>query len=543
MKPIILFLITVISLSNWGFSQNVGISAGGEPTDNSAGLDISFQDKGLLIPRVLLASTTDVVTIVAPATSLLVYNTNADMVNGSIGYWYWNGAIWTKLLNGNSTPAAWSLAGNAGTAVGTNFLGTTDAQDFAIYTNNAERIRVQSTGNVGVGTTNPKRLFHLAENSLGTPSMLALDNPDTADGNGMSLSFRGTTAGSQTLSFHEFNAIQSVFDQHDYATSASSLRFYTSTSGYIAERMRISATGNIGIGNEAPSNALHVKAVANPLRLEGLQAGTGTDQILTVDASGVVRQQTTSSVLALNTWSLLGNAGTVDGTNFIGTTDNVPFNIRVNNQKAGRIDNAKGVTAFGYQSLNNNTGSNNNTAIGQQSMFSNTTGSNNTANGFLSLYNNTTGSNNTALGSYADVSEISLTNATAIGYNALVGSSNSMVLGGTGINQVSVGVGTTTPNSYLETAGSFATGIITITTNITLDKTHYTVIVTGGTPTITLPVAGADNNRRSYRIINQTSSVVTISSYIDFTGLPVLSMPGSSKLEVQSNGINWYRVD
>src|SRR5215208_4866244 len=28
-------------------------------------------------------------------------------------------------------------------------------------------------------------------------------------------------------------------------------------------------------------------------------------------------------------WLLTGNAGTVDGTNFIGTTDNIPFNVRV----------------------------------------------------------------------------------------------------------------------------------------------------------------------------------------------------------------------
>jgi hypothetical protein len=40
-------------------------------------------------------------------------------------------------------------------------------------------------------------------------------------------------------------------------------------------------------------------------------------------------------------WNLLGNSGTIDGTNFIGTTDNVPFSIRVNNQKAGRIDQIK----------------------------------------------------------------------------------------------------------------------------------------------------------------------------------------------------------
>ena len=51
-----------------------------------------------------------------------------------------------------------------------------------------------------------------------------------------------------------------------------------------------------------------------------------------------------------NDWSILGNAGTVDGTNFIGTTDNIPLNIRVNNQKSGRIDNVLGNAFFGYQS-------------------------------------------------------------------------------------------------------------------------------------------------------------------------------------------------
>jgi hypothetical protein len=46
----------------------------------------------------------------------------------------------------------------------------------------------------------------------------------------------------------------------------------------------------------------------------------------------------TSGMSSGDAWALLGNSSTVDGTNFIGTTDNVPLNFRVNNQKAGRID-------------------------------------------------------------------------------------------------------------------------------------------------------------------------------------------------------------
>src|SRR5688500_4257569 len=37
-------------------------------------------------------------------------------------------------------------------------------------------------------------------------------------------------------------------------------------------------------------------------------------------------------------WGLTGNANTNPNTDFLGTTDNVPFSVRVNNQRALRID-------------------------------------------------------------------------------------------------------------------------------------------------------------------------------------------------------------
>jgi hypothetical protein len=52
-----------------------------------------------------------------------------------------------------SGTAGWSYTGNTGINATTNFLGTTDAQDLVVKTNNAERFRVKSGGNFLVGTT------------------------------------------------------------------------------------------------------------------------------------------------------------------------------------------------------------------------------------------------------------------------------------------------------------------------------------------------------------------------------------------------------
>jgi hypothetical protein len=81
-------------------AQNVGINATGAAPDNSAGLDVSFSNKGFLPPRVALTGPTDAVTIPSPATGLMVYNTNSS---GGLtpGYYYNRGTpaspYWTTL--------------------------------------------------------------------------------------------------------------------------------------------------------------------------------------------------------------------------------------------------------------------------------------------------------------------------------------------------------------------------------------------------------------------------------------------------------------
>ncbi len=99
-------------------AQNVGISATGVVPDNSAGLDVNFTDKGVLIPRVNLQNEVDVTTIPSPANSLVVYNTNAGMTNGNgVGFYYWNGSKWVYLPAPGNSPGS---AGQVLTSQGPN---------------------------------------------------------------------------------------------------------------------------------------------------------------------------------------------------------------------------------------------------------------------------------------------------------------------------------------------------------------------------------------------------------------------------------------
>ncbi|HET6400477.1 MAG TPA: hypothetical protein VFH95_03675 [Candidatus Kapabacteria bacterium] len=54
----------------------------------------------------------------------------------------------------------WSTLGNTGTSPTTNYLGTSDAHDLVFRTNNLERMRILSTGQVGIGVTTTTHQLH-----------------------------------------------------------------------------------------------------------------------------------------------------------------------------------------------------------------------------------------------------------------------------------------------------------------------------------------------------------------------------------------------
>ncbi len=98
MKKILLVAFSLLFASFSYAQQGVSINISGNPADPSAMLDVSSASKGLLIPRVALISINDITTIANPSISLLVFNTNAAMIGGAVGFWYFNGTIWVQAL-------------------------------------------------------------------------------------------------------------------------------------------------------------------------------------------------------------------------------------------------------------------------------------------------------------------------------------------------------------------------------------------------------------------------------------------------------------
>src|SRR5690348_4758533 len=129
-----------------------------------------------------------------------------------------------------------------------------------------------------------------------------------------------------------------------------------------------------------------------------------------------------------NGWNLTGNVGTDTSKNFIGTTDNEPLLVKINNNYSGILDANNGITSWGYKGLISNTTGNYITAVGTSSLTANTTGNHNAAFGSFSLFSNTNGYSNTAIGADALWSNTSGFANTANGNRALysntIGTSN-----------------------------------------------------------------------------------------------------------------------
>ena len=169
---------------------------------------------------------------------------------------------------------------------------TDEAMRFSV--NASERMRITSSGDVGIGTSSPTAKVDIIEtvasptSSIWNGETLSLkDDTAYAEGVGGALIFEGKYNSSGTYS--TFGYIRgSKRDATDggfrggivYGTRNGDHVFVTNTSGLTDgtdERMRIDSSGNVGIGNAAPSYLLDLyKAASTVVRIRNSAATGGT---------------------------------------------------------------------------------------------------------------------------------------------------------------------------------------------------------------------------------------------------------------------------
>lgn len=243
-------------------------------------------------------------------------------------------------------------------------------------------------------------------------------------------------------------------------------------------------------------------------------------------------------LLASGAWNFSGGNVADSSVNYLGNTNNVPLIFKVNNQKAGEIDNGgnnrtyfgalaglantastsgNANNGFGASALTTVTSGSSNVAVGNLALSSDTSGATNTAVGVEALKNNTNASSNTAVGYQAAKTSTTASGITAVGSGSLsanTGSNNtaigtnSLLANTTGNQNFAGGYGSLTANqtgTQCTAAGFNSLAQSTASDNTAFGRTGGYSITSGSKNTFLGSLAGySDGTISTTNVTNST---------------------------------------
>ncbi len=165
------------------------------------------------------------------------------------------------VLSFNNTDNSWQYLQFKRSGIRKIWMGLSNGNDFRINKEGGGNILLTG-GNVGIGTTSPETELHLVgqfrgiQNNSGNIIGLYLSNDNTTNNNSNSIYF-----GSKDTSGDRDNGaiIKTIFSNHSSTGVTGNLVFETANNAdNPSERLRITGTGNIGIGTSSPAAKLQI---------------------------------------------------------------------------------------------------------------------------------------------------------------------------------------------------------------------------------------------------------------------------------------------